>query len=484
MWSYYLRNGLICAMLLLSAMVNAQQSINQLINNQALKHASVGVSVVDLNSGNMIVEHNGVKSMTPASVMKIMTTSTALEVLGANWRYKTEVALDADDPTRILVIGAGDPTLGSDVFQGDKDAFFINATNLIKKSLPNDVEYSVYVVDELFGYDGVSPEWTWIDLGNYYASATYGISLYDNTYRLIFNTTDLNSCPKIVRTDPNIVGLNFTNKLTLNNTGRDNAYIYGAPFSNERTVSGNIPGGRSTFSIKGDIPDPGLLLGQTLARYMNKAGYKVKEVNTSRDDYLAGYCDVGTKKNERYRVGQSLFTYVSRPMREIVREINVKSNNHYAEHLIRTIGRFVSSDTYSDALELGTKKVSDFWKSKGVDVTSLTMHDGSGLAPQDAVSPQMLTDVMYYMYAKSLNKDDFAGSLPKAGQEGTVINFMKNSKYNGKIIAKSGSIGGVQCYVGYLFDGDKKYAFSIMINKFNGTRTQVRSAIEKFLLSL
>jgi D-alanyl-D-alanine carboxypeptidase/D-alanyl-D-alanine-endopeptidase (penicillin-binding protein 4) len=54
-------------------------------------------------------------------------------------------------------------------------------------------------------------------------------------------------------------------------------------------------------------------------------------------------------------------------MREIVREINVKSNNHYAEHLIRTIGRFVSSDTYSDALELGTKKVSDFWKSKGVE---------------------------------------------------------------------------------------------------------------------
>ena len=61
---------------------------------------------------------------------------------------------------------------------------------------------------------------------------------------------------------------------------------------------------------------------------------------------------------------------------------------------------------------------------------------------------------------------------------------MSNTKYSGRIRAKSGSIGGVQCYAGYLIDGEKKYAFTIMINKFTGSRASVRKSIESFLLSL
>jgi D-alanyl-D-alanine carboxypeptidase/D-alanyl-D-alanine-endopeptidase (penicillin-binding protein 4) len=61
---------------------------------------------------------------------------------------------------------------------------------------------------------------------------------------------------------------------------------------------------------------------------------------------------------------------------------------------------------------------------------------------------------------------------------------MKNTKYDGKIRAKSGSIGGVQCFAGYLIDGNKKYAFTIMVNKFTGLRSDVRKGIEVFIGSL
>jgi D-alanyl-D-alanine carboxypeptidase/D-alanyl-D-alanine-endopeptidase (penicillin-binding protein 4) len=61
---------------------------------------------------------------------------------------------------------------------------------------------------------------------------------------------------------------------------------------------------------------------------------------------------------------------------------------------------------------------------------------------------------------------------------------MSNTKYSGKIFAKSGSIGGVQCFAGYLIDGNKKYAFSIMVNKFIGSRSAVRKSIESFIESL
>lgn len=455
----------------------SQPAAERLVVHPALKHASVGVQVTDLKTGKTILSLDADKSLTPASIAKIITTATALEILGENYRYATRVTLDENDPSRILVIGSGDPTLGSSAWGDNASAFFINVTDALKKELSTEKEYTLYVVDNLFGYDGISPEWTWIDIGNYYAAGSYGISIFDNSYRLFFNTSERNSSPKILRTEPEMKKIRFSNFLTLNTSGRDNGYIYGAPFSYDRAVKGDIPAGRSEFSIKGDIPDPGLFLGETLAGYLVRSGFKIKGVETARVDYIA-------RNPVSYKTGKVVHTQLSRPVSDIVREVNVSSNNHYAEHLFRTIGRMQSPDIYSDPLQAGIDCVKKFWEQKGISVSSLTLHDGSGLAPQNAFSPAFLTEILTYMYVKSKNSTVFVDSLPKAGKDGTLRHFMKNTKYEGKISAKSGSIGGVQCYSGYLFDGNKQYAFTIMVNKFNGTRPQVKSAIEDLLSSL
>ncbi|WP_436414761.1 D-alanyl-D-alanine carboxypeptidase/D-alanyl-D-alanine endopeptidase [Petrimonas sp.] len=471
------KTAILSVFFFLAALAYSQTAIQQFVNNPALKHASVGVQVTELKTGKTIVSHDAQKSLTPASVTKIITSATALELLGENYRYATRVALDENDPSRILVLGSGDPTLGSDAFGDNTAAFFINAADALKKELSADKEYSIYVVDNLFGYDGISPEWTWIDIGNYYASGTYGISVFDNSYKLFFNTSDRNASPRILRTEPEMKKMQFSNFLTLNTSGSDNGYIYGVPFSYERTIRGNIPGGRTEFSIKGDIPDPGLFLGETLADYLTRSGIKIGRVETARVDYIA-------RNPVTYKIGKVVHTQTSRPMKDILQEVNVKSNNHYAEHLLRIIGRTQNADIYSDPLQAGIDYVKKFWEQQGVSTTSLTLYDGSGLAPQNAFSPAFLNEIIVYMYSKSKNSKVFFDSLPKAGRDGTLRNFLRGTKYEGKISAKSGSIGGVQCYSGYLIDGNKQYAFTVMVNKFNGTRSQVRSAIEKFLLSL
>lgn len=469
-------------LLLTTVFAYSQAGLERFINNPALKHASVGVSVVELETGQPVVSYDAEKSLTPASTLKLITTATAVEVLGENYRYKTDVALDADNPSRILVFGSGDPTLGSEAFGENKNAFFVNAVNALAKELPKEKEYSIYVVDNFFGYDGVAPGWTWIDMGNYYAAGSYGISIFDNSYRLFFNTTDRNSCPRILRTEPEIKRLTFQNSLSLNSSGQDNGYIYGEPFSYHRAVRGNIPAGRTEFSIKGDIPDPGLLLGETLRDHLSRAGYKVVQVETARDDYFSGVC--AKDRRASYRTGKVIFTQVSRPLKDIIREINVESNNHYAEHLIRTLGRYSKADIYTDPLASGIDYTYEFWKKQVDPTSSLHMHDGSGLAPLNAVSAQFLADLLVYMYNKSEYSTAFYNSLPKAGHEGTVRSFLRDTRLNGKVFLKSGSISGVHCYAGYLIDGNRKYAFSVMVNKFHGTRSQVRGAIEQFFLSL
>ncbi len=459
----------------------AQLSLQQFLNTPKMKHASVGVCVKDLETGKTLIEHNADKSLTPASTLKLITTATALELLGPDYQYATTLALDADNPSRILVLGSGDPTLGSDAFDENPYAFLSEWADALKTSLPKKDAWELYIVDDLFGYEGVSPQWTWEDLGNYYAAGAYGISVFDNTYRLYFDTTDRNSCPKILRTDPPIKGLSFTNYLTLNTTGKDNAYIFGAPFSYERTIRGNIPAGRVSFSIKGDIPDPGLLLGEKLAEYLQKSGINIHTVKTARTDYILRVCN---KMPQPYRVGEVLYVHRSCLLSDIVREINVKSNNHFAEHLFRTIGRAQDCNIYSDPLKEGINFVNTFWESKGISTSSLFMYDGCGLAPQSAVSPAFLCDLLSYMDKKSSYSQVFFNSLPKAGEEGTLQYFMNKTKYAGKIRAKSGSISGVQCYAGYLVDGNKRYVFAVMVNKFTDTNTQIRRVIEKFLLSL
>lgn len=459
--------------LFFSVSLFSQSALQQFVNNPALRHASIGVQVVDLKSGETIVSHDEQKSLTPASIAKVITTATALEVLGDDFRYETRVAIDSNNPNRILVIGSGDPTLASSVFETNPNAFFLNVASVAKRELNSDKEYEIVVVDNLFGYEGVSPEWTWIDLGNYYAAGSYGISVYDNSYKLFFDTTTPNAT--ITRTEPEMKDITFSNFVTLNTTGSDNGYIYGVPFSNERIVRGNIPSGKKDFSIKGDIPNPGLFLGNTIADYLASSGFKISNVTTSYDYYESG-------QTLTYNVGKVLHTYMSPPLDEIIKEVNVASNNHFSEHLIRTIGAMDGPN--DNSLQTGIDFVHNYWNQKGIATTSLSLYDGSGLAPKNAFSCQFLTDILVYMFNNSEYSKSFINSLPKAGVEGTLKMFLRNSKYQSKVIGKSGSIGGVHCYSGYLLDGKKQYAFTVMVNKFNGTRPQVRSAIEKFILSL
>lgn len=463
---------------------HAQSGLQQFISNSALKHASVGVCVKDLSTGKTIVSYNADKSLTTASIMKLVTTATALELLGPNFSYETTLALDAQDPSKLLVIGSGDPTLGTSMFKENSYSFLMDWSQKLQARLATIDNLKLYIVDNLFGYNGVSDEWTWVDMGNYYAAGAYGVSVFDNTYRLFFDTTDRNSSPRILRTEPEIRGLTFINYLQLNSTGSDNGYIYGAPFSYERILRGNIPAGRTNFSIKGDIPDPGLMLGEMLVAELSKKNIGVVEVETAQPDYISHVNSANKGSNIGYGVGEVLHVHQSRPLSDVLREVNVESNNHYAEHLIRTIGRNQNPDIYSDALKEGIKYVSKYLTQKNITTSSLFLHDGCGLAPQNAASAELFCDLLLYMHNQSNYSKEFYASLPTSGRDGTLKSFMKNTKYDGKIRAKSGSIGGVQCYAGYLIDGNKKYAFTIMVNKFTGSRSAVLKSIEGFIESL
>ncbi|MDH6355694.1 D-alanyl-D-alanine carboxypeptidase/D-alanyl-D-alanine-endopeptidase (penicillin-binding protein 4) [Dysgonomonas sp. PH5-45] len=456
-----------------------KNALEVFVSAKGFENANLSVCVKD-ESGKTVHEYNSKKSLTPASVLKALTTATAMELLGADFRFKTELYADRSVPRLIIVKGYGDPTLGSE-YISDPASEFLNRWVAAIKEKVNSKSVQILVDDSYFGYKGVSSKWIREDLGNYFAAGAYGISVFDNTYRLVMNTVNTDSCPRILRTEPAVDCLKFTNMLQLNKSGQDNGYICGEPFSCHRLLMGDIPAAKASFSIKGDIPDPGLFLGQTLAANLNKHGYEVQGVRTQRREYLQNMFSSELSFQVEY---EKIYTHQSPPLWEIVKVINFRSNNHFSEHLIRAIGRVRDKKVYSEPLNEGVGQIKSFWKTKGLDVNALFMYDGCGLSPSNAVSSEFLCSVLSYMQRSGTSWNRYYQSFPAAGKEGTVRGLLKGSRLEGKVKVKSGSIAGVQCYAGYYFTQDKKYSFVVMVNNFTCPRREAVKAIENLLLGI
>ena len=129
----------------------------------------------------------------------------------------------------------------------------------------------------------------------------------------------------------------------------------------------------------------------------------------------------------------------------------------------------------------GVQVVKEYWEKKGLDVFPLRMNDGSGLAPADKVSAGFMGELLVYMATESAVSDAF---IPQAGIEGSVRNFLKGSKLQGKARLKSGGITGVRSYAGYITKDGKTYAVAVFSNNYSCSMSRMTGALEKLLLQL
>lgn len=436
------------------------------LNKKELTHAAIGFKAIDLSTNKIIVSYNENMSLTPASNMKLVTTATALEVLGSKFYFETPLLYDGFIQEAALygnlyIKGVGDPTLGSEYIPDNKERFLKEWLDALNGAGIQKIIGNIVVLDQLYGYEGVSPKWMLEDTGNSYAPGIYGISVFDNIYRVYLQSSAIDSLTTILYTDPQIKTLQLTNEIKASGDFSDDSSVFGLPFANEMRLYGTIPANRSSFSVKGAIPDPGLFLADYFRDYLQQNGITTEcEATTYR---LHPITPSGEKTIGAVR---------SVNLASIVQTINVESNNHYAENVYKVL-------TVLDSID-----IPEYWRKKGLDSEALFMYDGSGLSPQNAVSTGFLIDLLVYMYKQSGNSGVFYQSLPVAGRDGTVTYFLRNTQLSGKARLKSGSITDVQSYSGYIESKGKRYAVSLIINNFKGKRTVLRKNIEQLFNGL
>ena len=467
--------------------VAIQQLLRQLNSFQASPSArfgTVALSVRRVRDGQELIGFNARQSLPSASTLKLITTATALSVLGPGHTYITTLEHDGTISDSVLtgnlyIRGTGDPSLGSGRFSGypDRAALLKSWSVAVRAAGIRGIQGSV--VGDASLYDDLTTPDTWPfgDLGNYYGASLSALNINENLYRVFFKPGgSVGAAASVSRFDPVVPYLTFRNTVTTDaaNTG-DQVIIYGAPFQNQQWLTGKVPIG-DEFSVKGALPDPAFYTAYALQEQLLHDNITIADPPVSVGGGLPlAIAPVGTRT--------VLAQHKSPALVELVRETNFQSINLYAEALLRTTALRLDKTVQSTAASLDA--LNAFWKNQGVNLDGFRIRDGSGLSAVGALTADNMTGILTAMSRTNAFRA-FYGTIPVVGKSGTVRNLAKGTAAAGNIRAKSGSIEGVRAYAGYFtaIDGEPM-SFCVLVNKFTpGQNRAVTTELEKIFVGM
>ncbi|MDX9947982.1 MAG: D-alanyl-D-alanine carboxypeptidase/D-alanyl-D-alanine-endopeptidase [Bacteroidales bacterium] len=463
-------------LILLSAAASGQErSLKSLLSDPVMSGASFSGCILDAKDGTTVWEYNSGESLIPASVLKVVTSAAALDLLGPEYSFLTRLGYTGSLKKKtgvlsgdIIIQGGGDPSLGSPYFTEHYGSFLSAWIQKIKESGIKTINGRVICDDSRYDYQPVPSGWLWEDIGNYYGAGVYGLSLFDNTFHIHFRTSAPGSVPEITGFVPDICRYDISNQLvSYGNT--DMGYVFYAPYGSYGWIAGSIPANREDFVLKASIPDPPLLMARLFDRMLDSAGIEVaREPSTSRIE--------NTIPPEMILLDE----VESPPLVSVIEVLNHESVNLYAEHLLKEIGlQFKGKGTTRSGIQV----LYSFLQDAGCDTSGFFIEDGSGLSPLNAVTSKGLSGLMLYMLTKATYPEAFLNSLPEAGKEGTLKSAFRNPAFYSNLKAKSGSFARTRSYTGYFTArSGRKMAFSILVNNFSGPSQTIVAGIEAILL--
>jgi D-alanyl-D-alanine carboxypeptidase/D-alanyl-D-alanine-endopeptidase (penicillin-binding protein 4) len=463
--------------------VNPIQSYaEQLMQKSSMDQAAFSFYVKDMETGDLVADYNGQMSLPSASTMKLVSTATAMRYLGNSYRFKTQLMYSGELDTLtgelkgdLYIIGGGDPTLGSKYYtkNGEERSFLYAWADSIKQFGIRSISGRVIADASAFNYDGVPTGWVWGDLGNYYGAGPSGLTIFDNMCKISFNTGEnAGDSTTITCINPFIPGLKIQNNVFSANSSRDNAYVYGAPYSLDWFVQGSIPKGKDEFIVKASIPDPEYLFAIELDQVLQERGIKTKFAPTSNRQL---------NKNKPFKRPElrQILTHDSPSLLSIIGLTNERSVNLFAEHILCAIAlkRYGKGSTYQ-----GANYCMEYWDDKAGN--GLFMTDGSGLSRSNGVSARFLVNLLTHMH-KSSAASSFKSTLAIAGKKGTMSSIGRGTSAAGRVYGKSGTISRIKSYAGYVdTKTGKKLAYAMIINNFACSSSELKKYFQYLMVKM
>jgi D-alanyl-D-alanine carboxypeptidase/D-alanyl-D-alanine-endopeptidase (penicillin-binding protein 4) len=396
---------------------------------------------------NDIVSCNSNKLLIPASSLKIVTSIYSFEKLGKDFRFKTEIMSDdvKNNTVEFFVIkGYGDMTLGSSNFNSSIDSVLNDIYDVIKSKKINRIKN--LIVDTSLLDDYPESSWEWQDIGNYYATRVSAFSINDNQYSIYFKTYGVGKKTDIIKIYPD-PGLKIKNYVVgdLPKTG-DNSYIFSNPYCESAVIRGSLGITTSTYIVKGSLSNPPETFLKILVEFLKSKNIIVENTNV-----------IYKLLNKKLNV---LKTYYSPSLSQIIKVMNKKSFNFYAESLLRY--SLLKKGVYG--IDENLKELGNFLNENGIKRFKIV--DGSGLSRRNLFSCDGFIKLLEFVKNRDYY-NDFYESLIYPGDEDAKGHIKKfGLKYNLNTRIKSGSLNGVRSYVGYVENDGKIYSFCFNINNY------------------
>jgi D-alanyl-D-alanine carboxypeptidase/D-alanyl-D-alanine-endopeptidase (penicillin-binding protein 4) len=407
----------------------------------AVRGAHVGVLAIDTKTGETLYQRHADDAFQPASTLKLVVGSAALEKLGPAFRFTTEGYFAAAPIAGALLRGGGDPFLTT----GDLAEF--------TKALARRGVRRMMLMVDASRYDAAphAPGWTWDDFAYDYAAPISALTLNENV-------VDIDVRPGARQGDPARV---IASPIPAWPIGKANhafpSFVPNAPVvvagavtlpeGSESTldvshmgraifVSGGIAAGSERESLAASVPDARSYVLEVLARDLKREHVAV--IAPSGDFHLLGA--VPSSAN-------LVWSHSSPPFAEFLGpQFWIPSDNLVAELLLKELGFQTGGAPGSWDKGIAFEKV--WLQSIGIDPATTTLVDGSGMSQYDRITPRDLVAILQHDW-NGPNRDLVLGSLPVGGSRGT-IEGVAGTAAAGRVFAKTGSMMHVRGLAGYL----------------------------------
>ncbi|MDF1563225.1 MAG: D-alanyl-D-alanine carboxypeptidase/D-alanyl-D-alanine-endopeptidase [Deltaproteobacteria bacterium] len=439
--------------------------IGKAIHDSGFDDARVGIHVRSVSDGTTLYARAADTLLNPASNMKVVTAAAALELLGPEFRFETELyglqAIGSDGVLKgnLYVKGEGDPTFVSErMFRLVEDLWQLGL-----RRITGDI-----IIDDTY-FDTVreGPGWEQESSDRAYIAPTGAVSLNYNAVAIHVRAGTKVGETAVVAVDPASDYFVIDNRVTT---------------SAERTRRRHIPssigeGTRQRIMVRGRHPldgapgvyyrridNPPVYFGHTLKEYAKRRGIK----------FARGRVKLGTVPANAELLHRSL----SQPLGRIVSTMNKVSQNHIAEQLLKTVGAEAIGPPGS--WPRGVQAVEAFLeKEVGIPRGAYVMKNGSGLNDTNRFSPRQMTAILAHTANHFQVAPEFVASLAVAGRDGTTQYRLDDTDTAGRVRAKTGTLENVSALCGYARTlSGETVAFSILVNDHPGRYSTIIEGVD------
>ncbi|MFO7894567.1 MAG: D-alanyl-D-alanine carboxypeptidase/D-alanyl-D-alanine-endopeptidase [Longimicrobiales bacterium] len=448
--------------------------LDSILHSAPLSRAHWGVAVYDRADGSPVLLHNEGRLFTAASTMKLVTAAAALDLLGAEYRFRTDVVGEwgpdgvAD---RLTVEGGGDPSLTDAFFDHPLAPLDSLADSLAAAGLRRVV--GPLVIDQTrFDSVAIFPAWETFDLDWYYAAPVAPFAVMAASYEVIV-TPDPRYGPAQVATPhaAGLVGIDAGIRTVSGGDDWDDA-LRRLPEADSLVLRGTIgvDAGPDTSWIA--QTRPGHTAGRAFQVALERAGIQVDRPVVVR--YTPNpEADAGP--------GARTVSWRSPPLVAIMRVALERSDNWITEQVVKTMAaRLVGLGTWSG----GRLMVSRFLtRDVGIPEDAYYLRDGSGLSPQGLLTPEAVTALLRYVDEQPWSVA-YRDALARPGEPESTLED-RLLQYGDRVLGKTGTLRHVNALSGYLVTrSGRELVFSILSNGSGRPSWEVQAAVDRIVESL